>query len=63
MMSKYCSNITYQYDMNSGCINNLVPNLNNESKYVLHHRNLQLNLSFGIKLIGNYRISKFEQSD
>ena len=41
----------------------LVPNLGNESKYVLHYRNLPLYLSLRIKLVNVHRILKFKQSN
>ena len=31
-------------------VENLVPNLRDKVKYVVHHRNLKLNMSLGIKL-------------
>ena len=50
MLSKYCSNIANEFGIKIGSVNKLVPNLCNESKYVLHYKNLQLYLSLGIKL-------------
>ena len=41
----------------------MLKNLGNKSKYILHHKNLQLYLSLGIKLVGVHRILKFKQSD
>ena len=41
----------------------MIPNLGNKIKYVLHHRNLPLYLSLGIKLTKTHRILKFKQSD
>lgn len=41
-----------------GGVNKLIPNLDNESKYILHYRNLQLTLSLGMKLIGVHKVSK-----
>ena len=40
MLSKYCSNIPYKYDIKIGSINKLVLNLGNKNKYALHCRNL-----------------------
>ena len=34
----------------------LIPNLSNESKYLIHYKNLQLHLSFGVKLTKVYKI-------
>ena len=63
MLLKYCSNIANKYGIKIGGVNKLVPNLGNKSKYVLHYRNLQLNLSLGIKLTKVHKILKFRQSD
>ena len=62
VLSNYCSSITNEYDKNGG-VNQLVPNLGNKSKYVLHYRNFQLYLSLGMKLIQFRRVLKFKQSD
>ena len=61
-MSKYCFNIANEYEIKIDGINKLVPNLGNESKYVVHYRHLQLYLSLGMKLVKIYRIFKFKQS-
>ena len=63
MLLNYCSNIANKYDIKIGGINELVPNLGSKSKYVLHHKNLQLNLLLGMKLVKVHRILKFNQSD
>ena len=63
MLLKYCSNIANKYGIKIGGVNKLVPNLGNKSKYVLHYRNLQLNLSLGIKLTKVHIILKFRQSN
>ena len=41
MLSNYCSSIANKYDINTGGVNKLVPNVGNKSKYVCHYRNLQ----------------------
>ena len=41
----------------------LIPNLGDKTNYVLHYRNLQLQLSLGMKLIEIPRVLKFKQSD
>ena len=40
MLSKYCSGIANKYGIKSGGVKKLVPNLRNESKYVVHYKNL-----------------------
>ena len=50
MLSTYCKKIADEYDIKVGNVKKLIPNLNNETKYVLHYRNLQLYSSLGMKL-------------
>ena len=40
MLSSVCSSIVNEYEIKTGGVNELVPNLGNKSKYVLHYRNL-----------------------
>ena len=42
-------------------VKNLVPNLRNKARYVLHYRNLQLYLSLGMRLTKIHRALRFEQ--
>ena len=63
MLSKYCRGIANKYGIKIGGVNKLVPNLDNQSKYVLHYRNLQLYLSLGMKLTKAHSNLKFKQSD
>ena len=62
-LSKYCSDIAKEYKTKVGGVKKLVPNVGNKSKYVVHYRNLQLYLSFGMKLTRIHRILKFKQLD
>ena len=39
-----------KYGIKVGVVKTLVPNLCNKNKYVIHYRNLQLHLTFGVKL-------------
>ena len=43
-------------------VDTLTPNLRNKTKYILHHRNLGLYLSLGLKLTKIHRIIEFKQS-
>ena len=42
---------------------NLIPRFDDKTNYLLHYRNLQLYLFFGIKLTIIHRMLKFKQSD
>ena len=63
MLSKNVSDIADENRIKVGSVNKLVPNLGNESKYVVHYRNLQLYLSLGMKLSKIHRILKFKHCD
>ena len=63
MLSKYCSDIANKYGIKVGGVNKLVPNLRNKVKYIVHHRNLQLYLELGMRLIKINRILEFKQSN
>ena len=52
-----------KYEIKVGDIEKLIPNLGNKINYVVHYKNLQLYLSFGIKLTKIHRLLKFNQSD
>ena len=43
-------------------VEKLIPNLNDKTRYVLHHENLKLYLEMGLKLIKIHRGIKFEES-
>ena len=50
MLSNYCKRNADKYEIKVGGVKNLIPNLGNKTNYVVHHRNLQLYLSLGMKL-------------
>ena len=50
MLSKYCKKIADECKIKVGDVTKLIPNLSNKTKYLFHHRNLQLYLSLGMKL-------------
>ena len=63
MLSKYCKSIADKYDIKVGDVKKLIPNLGNETKYVLHCKNIQLYLSLGMKQTKLHRALQFKQSD
>ena len=63
ILSKYCSEIAYQYGIKVGGVKKLIPNLGDKVKYVVHYKNLEYYLSLGMKLVKIHRILSFKQSN
>ena len=60
-LSKYCLKIVSVYNITTGTVKKLVPNLMNKNNYVFHYRNLQQCLELGMKLKKIHRILNFKQ--
>ena len=60
MLSKYCKKIADIYEIKVGDVKKVIPNLGNKTNYVVHHRNLPLYLSLGMKLTKIHRVSKLK---
>ena len=60
MLSPYCSEIKRKYDIKSGGINKLAPNLMSKNNYVVHYRNLKYYLSQGLKFKKVHKILEFK---
>ena len=63
MLSKYCKDIADWYGIEVGGVKNLIPNLGDKVKYVVHYENLKYYLSLGMKLVKIHRILCFKQSN
>ena len=63
MLSRYCKDIADCYGIKIGGVKNLIPNLGDKVKYVVHYENLKYYLSLGIKLIKIHRILSLKQSN
>ena len=62
MLSEYCKNIAEKYNISIGQVNKLIPTLKDKEEYMLHYRNLQLYLDFGLKVKKVHRVLEFDQS-
>ena len=49
--------------MKIGDVKKLIPSLGSKTNYVVHYRNLQLQLSLGVKPTKIRRVLKYKQSD
>ena len=63
MVSGHCKDIADQYGVKVGGVKNLIPNLGDKIKYVVHYKNLEYYLSLGMKLVKIYRISSFRKTN
>ena len=63
MLSDYCERIGDKYEIKVGDVKKLIPNLGNKTNYAVHYRNLQLYLSWGMKLTKIHRVLEFKQFD
>ena len=63
MLSNYCKKIEDKYGIKVGDVKKLSRNWGNKINYVIHHRNLQLYLSLGMKLTKINRVLKLKESD
>ena len=62
MLSHYCLEIKNKYDIKSGGINKLAPNLLPKKDNVVHYRNLKYYISQGLIIKKVYKILEFKQS-
>ena len=63
MLSPYSFEIKNEYDIKTGGINKLAPNLMSKKNYGVHYKNLQYYLSQGLILKKVHRMLEFKQSD
>ena len=63
MLSDYCKKVAKIYRLKVGDVKKLIPNLGDETNYVLHYRTLQFYMSLGMKLSKIHKVLKFKQSD
>ena len=62
MLSNYCKKIADKYEIKVGDKKKLIQHLGNKTNYVVYYRNLQLYLSFGMKLSKIHRVLELRQS-
>ena len=61
-LSPYCLEIANEYNIKTGIINKLTPNVMPKNNYVVHYRNSQYYISKGLILKKVHRILEFKQS-
>ena len=62
MLSPYSKDILDKLKIKTGTVKKLVPNLCNKKKYIVHYKNLQLYMKYGLKLTKIHRILEFRQA-
>ena len=62
LLSPYCLKNAKKFDIKTGGINKLAPNLMSKKNYVVHCRNLKYYLSKGLVLKKVHKILEFKQS-
>ena len=63
MLSKYCKDIVDWYDIKTGGVKSMIPNLSEKVKYPVNYKNLIYYLPLGMKLKRIHRILSFKQSN
>ena len=62
MLSDYCKSLKDKFNIGNSAVPKLIPNLHHKSKYVIHHRNLKLYLSLGMRITKVHRCIQFNQA-
>ena len=60
-LSSYCKRIGKKH-ISSGKVSKLVTTLHDKKNYIVHHQNLKLYLSLGMKLRKSHRVMQFDQN-
>ena len=61
MLSDYCREIKDKFNLSSGNVSKLIPNLMDKKNYVIHEELLKLYLSLGLKLKKIHRVLEFNE--
>ena len=61
MLSDYCREIKNKFNISSGIVSKLIPNLNDKKNYVIHEELLKLYLNLGLKLKKVHRVLEFSE--